>query len=117
MRSTTVRGNQAELGARSFLEKQGCQVLVSNFRSKTGEIDLIVIDRATLVFVEVRYRAENSRGSGAESVTHTKQRRIISTAEYFLVTHPQYRLWPCRFDVISMDAKINWIRRAFTLDA
>lgn len=115
--TTTALGNEAELAALKYLISNGCRLIVSKYRSRVGEIDLIVEDEGTLVFVEVRYRRDTSRGTGAETITATKQRRIIRTAEYFLVNHKQYRDSACRFDVISMDDSIDWIKRAFTLDA
>ncbi|MBQ74440.1 MAG: YraN family protein [Gammaproteobacteria bacterium] len=115
--TTTARGNQAESRALAHLESNGCQFLVRNYRTKAGEIDIIVQDNQTLVFVEVRYRSDSSRGTGAETVTHGKRLKIIKTAERFLATHKQFRNMPCRFDVISMGRSIDWIKRAFTLDA
>ena len=90
--------------------------MVSNYRTKAGEIDIIVQNNETLAFVEVRYRRENSRRTGAETVTHKKSRKTAQTAEHFLATHKQCRDMPCRFDVISMGHSINLIKRAFILD-
>ncbi len=114
--SSKQRGDHAENTALGFLLDRGCRILARNFRSRSGEIDLIVQEGDTLVFVEVRYRSRTDRGTGAETVTRRKQRRIIRTAEYYLLAHKQYENSACRFDVISMDEEINWIRGAFTLD-
>jgi putative endonuclease len=114
--TTTARGNQAESDALAYLRANGCRLVANNYRAKTGEIDLIVQHEGTLVFVEVRYRGDTSRGTGAETVTRRKRQKIIRTAEYFLVTHKQFRNLPCRFDVVSMGPSIDWIIRAFTLD-
>ena len=114
--TTTALGNAAELEALALLRDADCKLITSNFHSRFGEIDLIVMDDSTLVFVEVRYRRESSRGSGAETVTHQKRKRIIRTAEYFLLQNKQYRQQACRFDVISMGTATQWIKRAFTLD-
>ena len=124
-KTTTALGDEAEDAALKYLVSNGCRLIVAKYRSRSGEIDLIVEDKGTLVFVEVRYRSDTSRGTGAETITVTKQRRIISTAEYFLINHKQYQDSACRFDVISMDDSkndsmndsIDWIKRAFTLDA
>ncbi len=119
--TTTALGDKAEHAALKYLVSNGCRLIVANYRSRAGEIDLIVEDKETLVFVEVRYRSDTSRGTGAETITATKQRRIIRTAEYFLINHKQYQDSACRFDVISMNDSTNdsidWIKRAFTLDA
>lgn len=114
--TTTALGNEAEHAALIYLLSHGCRLIVAKYRAKFGEIDLVVEDGATLVFVEVRYRRDTSRGTGAESITMAKRRKIIRTAEFFLINHKQYRESPCRFDVISMDDSIKWIKRAFTLD-
>lgn len=114
--TTTSLGNQAESEALAYLESNGCQLVVSNYRAKGGEIDHIVEHNGTLVFVEVRYRSDTSRGTGAETVTYRKKLKIIRTAEHFLLTHKQCRNMPCRFDVVSMGPSIDWIIQAFTLD-
>jgi putative endonuclease len=124
-RTTTALGDEAEDAALKHLVSNGCRLIVAKYRSRIGEIDLIVEDKETLVFVEVRYRSDTSRGTGAETITATKQRRIIRTAEYFLINHKKYQDSACRFDVISMSGSmsgsmkdsIDWIKRAFTLDA
>ena len=122
-KTTTALGDEAEDAALEYLESNGCRLIVAKYRSRVGEIDLIVEDKRTLVFVEVRYRSDTSRGTGAETITATKQLRIIRTAEYFLINHKQYQDSACRFDVISMNDSdsmtdsIDWIKRAFTLDA
>jgi putative endonuclease len=124
-KTTTALGDEAEDAALKHLVSNGCRLIVAKYRSRIGEIDLIVEDEETLVFVEVRYRSDTSRGTGAETITATKQRRIIRTAEYFLINHKKYQDSACRFDVISlsgsisgsMNDSIDWIKRAFTLDA
>jgi putative endonuclease len=71
-----------------------------------------------LVFVEVRYRHADRFGSGADTVTRAKQRKLASTARHFLGMHAEHRCRPCRFDVVSIGngvdgAELNWIKRAF----
>lgn len=111
------RGNQAEDEALAYLVDQGLNLLERNFSCKMGEIDLVMDDNGTLVFVEVRYRTDPSRGTGAESVTRAKTQRLIKTAEYYLMTHPACGDKDCRFDVVSMDDSVDWIQSAFTLDS
>jgi putative endonuclease len=79
-----------------------------------GEIDLIMTDENCLIFVEVRLRTNPNYGSGAESVTLTKQRKIIRTTQFYLLNHAIGNR-DCRFDVISIDDKIDWIQGAFSL--
>lgn len=114
--TTKQLGDDSELKALRYLEARGCQLITRQYRSRAGEIDLIVEDNDTIVFVEVRYRKDTSRGTGAETITTAKIRKIIRTAHYFLIKHKQFKHHACRFDVISMDDSIDWIKRAFTLD-
>ncbi|MDK1023312.1 MAG: YraN family protein [Gammaproteobacteria bacterium] len=111
-------GQVAEQTALAFLKSKGLELLEQNYRYKTGEIDIIMRDRDTLVFVEVRYRKSNRYGSGAETVTFSKRKRIIKTANHFLVKK-KYTDKRCRFDVISASGqtdvgmKLDWIKNAF----
>ena len=74
MNNRRFQGSQWEKLAESFLHKRGLRTLERNYHSRFGEIDLIMMDRQTLVFTEVRYRSDSAFGSGAESVTFTKQK-------------------------------------------
>lgn len=112
-------GQQWEKTAESFLRKQGLTVITRNYHCKQGEIDLVMLDGDALVFIEVRYRQNSSYGSGAQTVTRSKQLKIIATARHFLLKHPRYSQQPCRFDVISIEnsqqhPNLDWIRDAFT---
>lgn len=109
-------GDRAEQSALDYLQARGMNLLDRNFSCKMGEIDLVMEDQDTLVFVEVRYRNDSTRGSGAESITRSKMRKLMRTAEYYLLTHPERGTDDCRFDVVSMDESIDWIQNAFTLD-
>tara|TARA_R110002072_G_scaffold2252_2_gene18602 strand:+ start:68168 stop:68524 length:357 start_codon:yes stop_codon:yes gene_type:complete len=110
-------GNAAEQAALNHLESEGLQCIERNFSCKMGEIDLIMLDKNALVFVEVRLRNNPHHGSGADSVTRSKMRKLIRTAEFYLTKHPIPGNLDCRFDVVSMDNKIDWIKNAFTLDS
>ena len=97
---------------------RGLQLLQRNFSSRFGEIDLVMEDDKTVVFVEVKYRRSNSHGSGADAVTFHKQNKISLTAAWYLAMNPARAEQICRFDVISIDTEkgekgINWIRSAF----
>lgn len=117
-RTPGQRGKQAEQGAASFLEQQGCEVVERNFHCRLGEIDIIVRDGSTLVFVEVRCRQNPRFGSAAESVTRRKQQRLLAAAQLYLAKHPRNEL-PCRMDVIEAQPDIqgrwqfNWLKNAF----
>lgn len=110
------QGQAAEQLAADWLTHQGMRILMRNFRCKGGEIDLICQHKDTLVFVEVRLRKPGQHTSAGESITPTKQRRIIRTAEYFLLSHPQLQHCAMRFDVVlfeQLTAAPHWIPAAF----
>lgn len=108
-----LRGEHAEDNALQFLIKQGFKPVTRNFRCKQGELDLVMADGNTLVFVEVRYRSSDKFGSALESVTYKKQQRIITAAQTYLSKHRHDG--PVRFDVVAIsgDSSINWIKNAF----
>lgn len=96
-----------------YLENQGLRLMASNYRCRLGEIDLVMRDSDTLVFVEVRFRASDRFGGAVASIGISKQRRLIAAAGLFLQCHSLDL--PCRFDVIAMSGgnHIDWIRDAF----
>ena len=106
-------GADKERLARDYLEGQGLRLMANNYRCRRGEIDLVMRDAATLVFVEVRFRASERFGGAASSIGVAKQRRLIAAASHFLQRQPLDL--PCRFDVIAIGAgdHIDWIRDAF----
>jgi putative endonuclease len=121
--NTRQAGAHWEKTAESFLTGQGLKLLQRNFSSRLGEIDLIMEDDKTIVFVEVRYRKSSHFGGGAESITIHKQNRISRTAAWYLVKNPHRAEQFCRFDIISIgsissdpqqkDQGIDWIQSAF----
>lgn len=111
-----VAGFAAEETARDYLVAQGMQWVESNYRCRLGEIDLIMRDKDYLVFVEVRSRASNTYGSAIESITYSKQQKLLRTASLYLLTHKLQDKVPARFDVISIEGKppkLTWISNAF----
>ena len=120
-RAVKDNGDRFEAYALDWLRHQGQTLLQRNYRAKTGEIDLVMLDRNQLVFVEVRKRAHPAFGGAAASVDRRKRRRILRTAEAFLLEHPRYRRLPTRFDVLAFEPRqfpgedtISWIKGAFT---
>lgn len=81
------------------LERRGYAILARRYRRRGGEIDIIARDGATTVFVEVKTRDGRAFGSGADAVTWTKQRRIVTVALDYLARH-RLTERPCRFDVV-----------------
>jgi putative endonuclease len=117
--STAESGAWAERVALEYLRNSGLVLIKSNYRCRLGELDLIMEHELMLVFVEVRLRNNLSFGSGAESVNHPKQRKLIRAAGFFLMRHPSYQDWRCRFDVVSVSKRnyrthCEWIRDAFS---
>lgn len=116
-RKTTARratGDRFEGAARSFLETRGLRFVRANFLCRHGEIDLVMRDGDTLVFVEVRYRRGAAFGGALASITAAKRRRIVSAAHVWLTGRPRDALRPCRFDVVAFEgAQVVWIPAAF----
>jgi putative endonuclease len=115
MRAT---GDEFEQRACGELERAGLHVLARNYHTRRGELDLIMRDGDTIVFVEVRYRRSAGHGDAATSVTPTKQARLILAAQQWLSAHPEHARRTCRFDVVSYDGPAGatqqaWLRGAF----
>lgn len=106
-------GDEAEAAALSFLLKQRLTLKARNFRSRFGEIDLIMDDAGTLVFVEVRKRSTARYGGAAASITARKQAKLRATAQFYLTRLDHVP--PCRFDALLVDGngEFEWIRGAF----
>ncbi len=100
MQNRRTQGTEGENLARSLLEKKGYGYVGRNYNCRWGEIDLVMRDRETLVFVEVRSRRSLRYGHPLESVTLTKQRRLIQTAKDYLLHHPHQG--PVRFDIVGI---------------
>ncbi|MCK4865475.1 MAG: YraN family protein [Gammaproteobacteria bacterium] len=123
MVTTRELGEVTESLACEYLEKKGFKLLERNFNCRFGEIDLIMQDKDSLVFVEVRYRRSNNFGSGAESITAGKQSKLIKTASVYLQRHAKLNKYSARFDVVSITGSIDtnninninfdWIQNAF----
>ena len=113
-RFSWTRGAQFESLAQHFLECQGYRLLKRNFLSFGGEIDLIMRNDHTLIFVEVRDRRHNDYGSALDSIDVKKQQRIERTVEHFLKRHCQYRHLAYRIDAIAIDGNsLQWYHNAF----
>lgn len=118
MRIPTAVGRSAEALAAAYLGTQGLRTLCKNYRCSRGEIDIVMQEGGTIVFVEVRYRASSRYLDPLESITFEKQSRIVKAARHFLQTRLRGRQAPCRFDVLTLlgdlaDPKIQWIKAAF----
>lgn len=108
------QGVQSERQALHYLQAQGLSLICQNYYCRFGEIDLIMLDQDTLVFIEVRYRKNNDFGGALASITKRKQNKIIKTAKHYLaqLDNEPY----CRFDAIAIEQMSNvplWIKNAF----
>lgn len=105
------QGRQWEEMASAYLRRHGLVLVEANFRCKLGEIDLIMREGATLVFVEVRQRAAGAQVSAAASIGPAKIRRVVRAAQVYLQRLP--RTPPCRIDVVAIDGgRVEWLKNA-----
>lgn len=117
---TTDRGRQTERACRDYLSSQGLQPVEQNYRTRSGEIDLIMRDGNTLVFVEVRYRKNGLFGSAIESVDYNKQGRILRTVSQYCQQHNIDQA--IRIDIVGMSTDrdgryhFEWIQNALQAD-
>ena len=91
-------GAYGESLAAAYYRKQGFEIITANYRTRMGEVDLIVSNGKLLIFVEVKARSRGALAPGRCAVTKSKQRRVIAAAKAYLASHPE---WDCamRFDV------------------
>jgi putative endonuclease len=117
-----TQGEDAEIACCKYLKSQGLKLVLKNFSCRFGEIDIIMLDKKVLVFVEVRFRKNDNYGGGLESITPAKQQKLRRTAELFLQQNDHFK--NARFDVVSMskntqtkDSKqqytYDWVTDAF----
>lgn len=94
-------GRLGEDAACAHLEARGLRVLARNVVLGRLELDLVCEDRDTLVFVEVKTRAEGSLATPADGLTAQKRSRLLRAAQCYLSRH---ELWhrPCRFDLVAV---------------
>jgi len=115
-----TQGRAAEQAACDYLLSRGLRLHSRNYRCRGGELDLIMEEGPTLVFVEVRYRSSSHFGGAAASVDAFKQQKLLRAAQTFL---GEYRMnnRPCRFDVLTVspqngELELEWIQNAITAD-
>lgn len=116
---TQTQGQLGEDKALDYLKQQGLKCLTRNYTCRLGEIDLIMMEKECIVFIEVRLRKNESYGGGIGSITPSKKNKIIKTAMSYLISKKLYEQYPLRFDVISIDGplgKVTWIQNAFGAD-
>ena len=114
LQPSNSKGVIAEKKALTYLLGQGLILLHQNYYCRFGEVDLIMQEQDTLIFIEVRYRKNGHFGGALASISQSKQRKIIKTASHYLtqLTSEPY----CRFDAIALDDSDNtplWVKGAF----
>ncbi len=117
--SSSSKGQLTENFAEEYLSKQGLTLIERNFHSRQGEIDLIMLDGDTYVFIEVKYRKSKEFGGAIAAVSASKQKKIKQCVTFYL---HQSRLneynTPCRVDVVALEGDITqpdvtWLKNAF----
>ena len=111
-------GDRFESSVCKHLSQRGLKLLARNYQCKLGELDIVMLDHGTIVFIEVKYRRSHHFGFSAEQVTPGKQQKLVKAAKTFLAEHVQYQSLPARFDVVGVSGEpgrpeINWIKGAF----
>ncbi|MCF7521893.1 YraN family protein [Neisseria sp. ZJ106] len=111
MRLTHKQGVAGEEAAWAFLQQQGCKLVARNWHCPFGEIDLIVKNGNTIVFVEVKYRNSNRFGGAAYSISAAKLLKMQRSAEYYLQQNGLTQA-NCRLDAVLIQgaASIEWLK-------
>jgi putative endonuclease len=119
MSNNLRKGLRFESQARDYLQAHGLLLLQSNYRCRFGEIDLVMRDRDTLCFIEVKFRKSMLFGGAAASIPRPKQRKIVKTALFYISAHKQFANQAIRFDALLIQrqadssSQIDWIQSAF----
>jgi putative endonuclease len=112
-------GNAGEARAAQFLMKQGYRIMERNYRTRSGEIDLIALHQGAVVFVEVKTRTSNAFGAPELAVNSRKQQRMVKAALGYIKYKKLHQV-PCRFDVVAIsttaEKEVEHIRNAFEMD-
>ncbi|EKO3560917.1 YraN family protein [Vibrio fluvialis] len=111
-------GQHYETTAAEYLRRRGLFLIEQNFQIRGGELDLIMRENQTLVFVEVKYRQNQRHGHAAEMVTRQKQARLIKAANWWMLKQGlSADNTDFRFDVVAIHdegRQIDWIKNAIT---
>ena len=117
--TTREIGQLTEAIALTYLQQRELVLVETNVHSRCGEIDIVMKEKGTWVFVEVKYRKNNTFGGAISAISSNKQRKIKLSAAFFLQQQGlnEYNT-PCRFDVLALDGNITdptitWLQNAF----
>jgi len=107
-------GTDYERAAEEYLSALGMELVERNFRTRYGEIDLIMMDKASLVFTEVKFRSGITAGSALDAIDYRKRRQIIRISQQYLMGHKEYMNRQVRYDCVGINgSNISYIRNAF----
>ena len=117
--SNLTRGMWGERKAAEYFKNKGYLLLERNFRCRIGEIDIVAKDGDFLVFAEVKTRTRMDKGLPGQFIDQKKMKRIIKSAEYYVLWRPELRKYQPRFDVVELLATqggvyIRHIKNAFS---
>lgn len=101
--TTKKIGDKGEERAVRFLEQKGYEIIERNWRTRSGELDIIAYKNETIVFFEVKTLPHGTLDMIKRELNHQKLERILKTAKRFLLKHRQYSKSYVRFDVIIID--------------
>lgn len=113
-KNNLLLGHLGENLAATYLCSLGYQILERNFRKRYGEIDIIAKEKEILVFVEVKLRKGKTFGSAAETITSHKLRALISSVQYYQLTH-KCQNTPSRLDLVAIDLPVEAGKPVITL--
>lgn len=116
---TKLLGKEGEDRAAQFLVKQGYRIMERNYRTRSGEIDLIALHKGVVVFVEVKTRTSSVFGAPELAVNVRKQQRMVRAALGYIKYKKLHQV-PCRFDVVAISTtakkEVELIPNAFEMD-
>ena len=117
--TTTDKGQITEQLAENFLIQQGLTLIEKNYHCRQGEVDLIMLEGETYVFIEVKYRKNTSFGGAISAISSSKQKKIKHCVTFYLhqAGLNEYNT-ACRLDVVALEGDINqphinWLKNAF----
>jgi putative endonuclease len=114
-----ILGKEGEDQAGEFLSRRGYKILERNYRTRSGEIDLIALHEGTVVFVEVKTRTSDAFGAPELAVNSKKQLRMVKAALGY-IKYKKLHQMPCRFDVVAVtgtdERDVALIQNAFEMD-
>lgn len=117
---SVLGGRSAERRAAHWLRRRGYRILITNYRIRGGELDLVAAKADTLCFVEVKARGDGSWFGALESIHPKQLQRIVRAAQHYLLVNPH--AGPCRFDIVTLEPDeesgetIRHLPNAFSLD-